>query len=93
VAFAAARHDGRLAHVRFAAGSVAPTPVRLRATERVFEGQVPSAGLASRAADTARNEITPIDDVRSTATYRRHVLGEIVRRMVLDLVDRRPHGA
>jgi carbon-monoxide dehydrogenase small subunit/xanthine dehydrogenase small subunit len=93
VAFAAARRDGGLVNVRLAAGSVAPTPVRLRATERVCEGQVPSAGLASRAADTARNEITPIDDVRSTATYRRHVLGEIVRRMVLDLVDRPPRGA
>ena len=83
LAMAAARRGDTLERVRFAAGSVAPTPVRLRAAERACEGQAPDAALAERAAAAATAEVEPIDDVRSTAAYRRFVLGRIVRRMIL----------
>lgn len=61
---------------RVALGSVAPTVVRLPRTE---------AALASGAAidDAARilaEEITPIDDLRSTADYRRFVSANLLRR-------------
>ncbi len=77
-----------LAGVRIGAGSVAATPVRLNVTELVCEGQVPGAALADRAAEAAAGEVTPIDDVRSTAGYRRHVLGRAVRRLVLRAAER-----
>ena len=83
VAMAAARRGSALERVRFAAGSVAATPVRLRAAERICEGAEPVPALAERAAAAAIAEVEPIDDVRSTAAYRRHVLGRVVRRMVL----------
>jgi xanthine dehydrogenase small subunit len=83
LAMAAREHGGRLSAVRFGAGSVAATPVRLAATERICEGMVPDESLADGAARTAMGEVVPIDDVRSTATYRLHVLGRAVRRMVL----------
>ena len=70
--------------VRVALGSVAPTPVRARRTEAVLEGRVPDPGLAAAAAAIVRDEITPIDDIRSTADYRRAVTGRILRRIVLD---------
>ncbi len=87
VAFAARRADHRLEQVRFAAGSVAPTPIRLRAAESACEGHRAGKSAAERAGQAAEDEIGPIDDVRSTAAYRRFVLGRIVRRFVLDAAD------
>ena len=77
--------DGRLDHLRIAAGSVAATPVRLRAAEAAGEGGAWSEELASAVGRAARGEVTPIDDVRSTAAYRSAVLERVVRRLVLDL--------
>ncbi|RME71990.1 MAG: xanthine dehydrogenase family protein subunit M [Planctomycetota bacterium] len=89
VALGCDRPGGRLTGVRIGAGSVAPTPVRLRETEALLEGQIPDADLAERAGACAAGEVQPIDDVRSTARYRRWVLGRLVRRMVLDAAGRR----
>ncbi len=70
--------------VRVALGSVAPTPIRARRTEAVLEGRLPGLEIADEAAATVRAEITPIDDIRSTADYRRAVAGRILRRIMLD---------
>jgi carbon-monoxide dehydrogenase small subunit/xanthine dehydrogenase small subunit len=70
--------------VRVALGSLAPTPIRARKTEAVLEGATPGPDVASRAADAVRLEISPIDDVRSTAAYRREVTARVLRRIVLD---------
>jgi CO/xanthine dehydrogenase FAD-binding subunit len=88
VAMAARPHEGRLERVRLAAGSVAPIPVRLPAVESACEGGRPGEALAERAAEAAMDSVTPIDDVRSTAIYRKHVLGRVVRRMVLHMALR-----
>lgn len=65
---------------RLAFGSVAPTPMRARRAEALLVGQAWSEALADAAAEAAAAEVTPIDDVRSTAAYRR----EAVRVMVSD---------
>lgn len=70
--------------VRVALGSVAERPVRAEATEAVLEGCAPSPALADQAAAAVEAEITPIDDIRSTAAYRRAVTGRVLRRIVLD---------
>jgi xanthine dehydrogenase small subunit len=68
--------------VRLALGSVAPTPIRARATEAVLEGQPPTPGTADRAAETLAGELQPIDDVRSTAEYRRLVAARVLHRLI-----------
>jgi CO/xanthine dehydrogenase FAD-binding subunit len=68
--------------VRLALGSVAPTPIRARATEAVLDGQLPTPETADRAAETLSTEITPIDDVRSTAGYRRLVAARVLHRQI-----------
>jgi len=68
--------------VRLALGSVAPTPIRARATEAVLEGRLPTPETADRAAETLATEITPIDDVRSTAEYRRLVAARVLHRLI-----------
>ena len=76
---------GRIAELRLAAGSVAATPVRLRATEEAVRGLPPNPETADLAGREAAREVTPIDDVRSTADYRRFALERVVRRLMLSL--------
>jgi CO/xanthine dehydrogenase FAD-binding subunit len=76
--------SGAWRDVRLALGSVAATPIRVRATEAALEGGVPGPELADRAASAVAAEIQPIDDVRSTADYRRVVSARVLHRMVMD---------
>jgi xanthine dehydrogenase small subunit len=70
--------------VRLALGSVADRPIRARETERALEGRRPTAETADRAAATLAGEIEPIDDVRSTADYRKVVAARVLHRLVRD---------
>jgi xanthine dehydrogenase small subunit len=76
--------DGAWRDVRVALGSVAPTPIRARATEASLEGASPTAETAALASATLSAEIAPIDDVRATAEYRRAVAGRVLHRIVRD---------
>jgi CO/xanthine dehydrogenase FAD-binding subunit len=68
--------------VRLALGSVAATPIRAGATEAVMEGRPPTPETADLAAETLAAELHPIDDVRSTAEYRRLVAARVVHRII-----------
>jgi CO/xanthine dehydrogenase FAD-binding subunit len=68
--------------VRVALGSVAATPIRARATEAALEGRSPTPETADRAAETLAGEVRPIDDVRSTAEYRRLVAARVLHRLI-----------
>jgi len=70
--------------VRVALGSVAATPIRAAATEAVLEGARPTPEVADRAAETLAAELQPIDDVRSTADYRRAVSARVLHRLLRD---------
>ncbi|HEX8502051.1 MAG TPA: xanthine dehydrogenase family protein subunit M [Pyrinomonadaceae bacterium] len=59
--------------VRVALGSVAPVVLRCRRTEGLLSGRRLDAPLLRAAAEELAREITPIDDVRSTARYRARV--------------------
>ena len=61
---------------KLALGSVGPTVVRLTRTEKVLNDQ---GGIEAALAVLAA-EITPIDDLRSTAEYRRSVSVNLVRQ-------------
>ena len=76
--------DGSWRQVRLAFGSVAATPIRAQATEAVLEGSVPTQEVADAAAASLREELSPIDDVRSTADYRRAVAGRVLHRLIRD---------
>ncbi len=79
------RTEGRTwRDVRIAAGSVAPVPMRAPETEGVLEGMEPGPEVAARAGAALVAEISPIDDVRSTADYRRAVARRILARIVTE---------
>jgi CO/xanthine dehydrogenase FAD-binding subunit len=76
ICFAAAGRveDGRIAEVRIALGSVAPTVLRAVRVEELLRGQRPAgAAVLLAAQDALGAEIAPIDDRRSTERYRRNV--------------------
>ena len=54
----------------------------VRATEAVLEGRAPTPETADRAAETLAGELAPIDDVRSTAEYRRLVAARVLHRLI-----------
>jgi CO/xanthine dehydrogenase FAD-binding subunit len=77
-------HSAGWSDVRVAVGSVAATPIRAAAAEAVLEGARPSPEIADAAAAALAAELHPIDDVRSTADYRRTVAARILHRIVRD---------
>jgi xanthine dehydrogenase FAD-binding subunit len=74
--------DGTFSEVRLALGSVAPTPVRARRTERVLTGRRPDAELRREAARVLQDDIVPIDDVRAPARYRRIACAVLLDRFL-----------
>jgi CO/xanthine dehydrogenase FAD-binding subunit len=74
--------SGAWHQVHVAYGSVAPVPLRVVAVEAVLEGVMPDPLVAGRASETMAASIRPIDDVRSTADYRRTVSGRILHRLL-----------
>ena len=72
--------EGVMTGVRVAIGAVAPVPLRATATEAVLERQSLSKDIIEKAAETVQQEVTPIDDVRASAWYRKHLTGVYIRR-------------
>jgi CO/xanthine dehydrogenase FAD-binding subunit len=85
LAWTAAR-DGTWTDVRLALGSVAPTTVRAGDAEAALEGRRPTREIAEAAVEALGAELRPIDDVRSTADYRRTVAGRVLHRLIRDEV-------
>jgi len=65
---------GRVREARVALGGVAPVPLRAVEVERALV-----AGDAEAASEALSRAVVPIDDVRSTARYRRRVADNLLR--------------
>jgi xanthine dehydrogenase FAD-binding subunit len=74
--------DGTVAEARFAWGSVGPTIVRCPAAETLLKGQPLSEVVLTEAAALVQDAVSPIDDIRATADYRRTVAGNLLLRLV-----------
>ena len=64
---------------RLVFGSVAPTPLRARRAENLLIGHTYCPERVAQAAQAASEEVTPIDDVRSNAWYRRQMVAVMAR--------------
>ena len=67
------KDDNQIAEVRLAFGSVAPIVIRCLETEASLNGQELGEPTIQLGIKTLKKEITPIDDIRSTAPYRLRV--------------------
>jgi CO/xanthine dehydrogenase FAD-binding subunit len=74
-----------LKEVRIALGSVAPIVLRCRRTEEILRGRRLGEDLMKAALDEIAREVTPIDDVRSTARYRTRVTQNLLREFLSGL--------
>ncbi len=74
--------NGALSNVRVAFGAVAPIPMRARRTEQALEGKGLDPATIEAVANVARDEVTPIDDIRATAWYRKELIHNITKRML-----------
>jgi CO/xanthine dehydrogenase FAD-binding subunit len=74
----------RCSGVRIVLGAVAPTPIRARNAEALLEGQLLTEELAGKAGAMAAQESKPISDVRSSADYRRAMVGVMTKRALLN---------
>jgi aerobic carbon-monoxide dehydrogenase medium subunit len=72
----------RVTQARVAVCSVAPTPVRARAAERILVAGGVRPDAVSEAGRALLAEVAPIDDARGTAAYRRMVLPGMLARAV-----------
>jgi CO/xanthine dehydrogenase FAD-binding subunit len=70
---------GLVTSAGFAFGSVAPITVRLAGLEAWLGGRKLDEQTAEQAERLAIQSVQPIDDVRSTADYRRLMVGRLVR--------------
>ncbi|MBF7084449.1 xanthine dehydrogenase family protein subunit M [Desulfallas sp. Bu1-1] len=68
--------------IRIALGAVAPTPIRAYDAEAALKGRTPSETLIKDASHMAAEATSPVDDLRSTAAYRREVGRVLVERMI-----------
>ena len=76
---------GKFDHMRVAFGAVAPTPVRGRNVEAALEGKPATEDTIAAAIAAADADISPIDDVRASAWYRRHLTRALTQEILADV--------
>lgn len=76
---------GETSEIRLAAASLAPFPARLYRTECALLHQPIDARTIQSAREALLAEVKPIDDIRSTAEYRRRVAANLLVEFLLEL--------
>ena len=69
-----------------ALGAVAPTPIRLREAESLLQGKKVDWDLAKKCGELAAESVSPIDDLRASADYRRQMCAVYVREAICQSV-------
>lgn len=77
--------DNVIEEIRLGAASVAPYPTRLSQTESALLGQTITRETALAARNALFAEVAPIDDIRSTADYRRRVATNLLDEFLREL--------
>jgi CO/xanthine dehydrogenase FAD-binding subunit len=74
--------DGICRAARIVLGAVAPTPMLATRASKFLEGGPVDASAIEKAADLAREEARPINDLRATAEYRRDLVQVLTMRAI-----------
>jgi carbon-monoxide dehydrogenase medium subunit len=79
--------ENKIVQIRIAMASVAPTPIRLTATEEFLQDQEVNDELLEKAINKVREEVNPISDIRASDEYRRYVSGVLFKRAFEKLIQ------
>lgn len=79
------KEEGVLRDVKLVFGSMGPVPVRVVEAENLLEGAMPDHELIEKAASVCSETVTPIDDVRASACYRRKLAYGLVKMLALQM--------
>jgi CO/xanthine dehydrogenase FAD-binding subunit len=74
-----------IAEIRVATASLAPFPTRLVQTESALLGRRVDASVVESARQALLAEAQPIDDIRSTAEYRKRVAANLLEEFLTGL--------
>lgn len=80
--------NGNFASARVALASVAPKPLFVKQAGDALAGQPVNDESIQRAADIAKQAAKPIDDMRGTVRYRKHLCEVLTRRALHVAVER-----
>jgi len=72
--------NGRMVEPRVAVGGAEPQPRRIATAEQALAGQAPGKPAFEAAAEAAATAVEPLDDVITSAEYRRDLVRTVTRR-------------
>jgi len=76
------QQNNKVDDIRLAYASVAPIPLRARETEFFLMGKVICDQVIEKACTKLAAELSPLDDIRSTAAYRKKVAANLLREFL-----------
>lgn len=79
--------NGTIENLRLAFGSVAPTVLRLKDVEEFAKGKRIDEKFVRSLSAMVRERVTPIDDVRGSAQYRKKLCSNLVYRMIEEGIE------
>ena len=80
--------EERCTDARIALAAVGPTPIFANKASDWLEGKKLDTATIDRAAKLAVEQSSPIDDMRGTAEFRRHLVGVLTKRTLLIAAER-----
>jgi len=88
VAVVLAENGGAISHLRVVVGAVASRPQRIVEAEKLTLGKPMSEALAKQVGEAYAEAIDPLDDLRGSSWYRKQMIRVLVRRAILQALNR-----
>lgn len=79
---------GKIDRVNIVLGAVSPTPVLASKTSEFLQGKEPSLSLFEKAGSMAKEEGSPISDIRGSLWYRKELIQVLTRRALTEALAR-----
>jgi aerobic carbon-monoxide dehydrogenase medium subunit len=73
-------HDNKVSEARVAVGSIEAQPRRIRQAEQALTGRVPERAAFEAAAEQVAQAVDPLEDIITSAEYRRDLAHTVTRR-------------
>lgn len=81
------KYNGKLKWIKLAAGSIAPTVLRLSETEKFLLNKKINNSNIEKAKSILKSEISPISDIRSNIKYRKEVTANLLEEFLLSQIS------